>query len=391
MGILRSINGMLRIQITSASPSDMLTAVNNCGIALFDVSYVDDLCVCASVFRCDYKTLIKLLTGRGDAVKVLHRDGLVWSLFGLKKRPVLLFGTMVLLVLSLYLPTRILFVEVEGNESIATELILDKAEQCGVRFGASRRELRSERMKNALLTAIPQLQWAGINTTGCVAVISVQERSTVVKKPQTHPVSSIVAARDGIIQQITVLQGNALCKVGDAVKEGQTLVSGYTDCGITIKAAEAKAEIYAQTIRELSVITPSDAAVRGELIGEETHYSLRIGKKVIKLYKDSGISVSSCVKIYSEAILTLPGGFQLPIALLSEQQLFYNVDSYEETREATSWLENYAQSYLFNQMLAGQILSAETTTEEIDNACVFYGKYDCLEMIGRVRSEEIVQ
>ncbi len=391
MGMIRSMTGMLCLEITSSTPADMLTAVNRSGIAVYDVIYKSELCVCVRILRRDYRALQTLLERRGEAVKIQKREGLFWSLSSLRGRPVLLFGTVFILLLSLYLPTRILFVEVEGNESVATTLILDKAEQCGIRFGASRIRVRSERMKNALLDAIPQLQWAGINTYGCVAVISVQERSTVTKQTQPHAVSSVVAARDGIIQSITVLQGNVLCRVGEAVKKGQTLVSGYTDCGISIKAQDAKAEIYAQTVRDLTAIGLSDPVVRGEMINKETYYSLRIGKKVIKLYKGSGISVSSCVRIYSEDCMTLPGGFELPIALQTEHRLFYSDTCNAQECDDTSWLSGYAQSYLFDQMLAGQILSAETTVDVLDGAWVFYGKYDCLEMIGRVRNEEIIE
>ena len=39
--------------------------------------------------------------------------------------------------------------------------------------------IRSEKVKNSLLQRIPQLQWAGINTDGCVAVISVREKTAI--------------------------------------------------------------------------------------------------------------------------------------------------------------------------------------------------------------------
>lgn len=39
-------------------------------------------------------------------------------------------------------------------------------------------------MKNALLSAIPELQWAGVNTYGCRAVISVRERTLPERKPE---------------------------------------------------------------------------------------------------------------------------------------------------------------------------------------------------------------
>ena len=115
------------------------------------------------------------------------------------------------------------------------------------------------------------------------------------KKEEVSGITSIVALRDGVISDLTVVQGNGVCQVGQAVKKGQLLVSGYTDVGLTIKATQAKAEIYAQTLRNIQMITPSPTSLRGEVSGKKTRYALRIGKKLIKLYKDSGISDGSCV------------------------------------------------------------------------------------------------
>ena len=178
-------------------------------------------------------------------------------------------------------------------------------------------------MKNALLSTLPQLQWAGINTSGCVATISVREKNTNEELTPEVGIGNIIAKTDGIIQTCTVLNGTALCSAGDAVTAGQILVSGYTDCGIALKAVRAEAEITASTIRSVSAVTLLPDVIRGEQIHEETKFSLRIGKKLINLFKDSGISDTSCVKMYTEEYLTLPGGFRLPIALVTQRCIYY--------------------------------------------------------------------
>ena len=79
-------------------------------------------------------------------------------------------------------------------------------------------------MKNALLQQIPTLQWAGINTDGCVATISVREKTVQMQQDVRYPVISIVAVRDGYITQMTVTAGSAGCKVGQSVEKGQVLI-----------------------------------------------------------------------------------------------------------------------------------------------------------------------
>lgn len=392
MGLWKSLTGIYTVKITSAAPADMLTLINASDIVLFDIVQTGDLTVTGSIYKSDYKRLCKLLINRGEKLEILQRRGVYWTAAGLRRRPVLLIGLTVYLILVLYLPTRVFFVRVEGNQTIPTQKILEDAEKCGIYFGALRRDVRSEKVKNALLAEVPQLQWAGVNTVGCVAVISVQERSVASDNEQTNGVSSIVAKCDGVIRELTVLRGNALCKVGQAVKAGQVLVSGYTDCGITIQATNAQAEVYAQTRHVFDTVTPVCYETRGASSGKETRYRLQLGKKVINLFKDSGISDTSCVKIYKKHYLMLPGGFQLPVALVQEDLLYYNneVVSAGES-EDFSWLENQSKNYLLEHMLAGEILNADLVTEHREDVVYQYGDYACLEMIGQVRSEEIIQ
>lgn len=391
MGLLRSLAGMVCLEVTSAAPADMLTAVNALGIPLFGVRHTGDLSVEISFYRQDYGALRQLLERRGEKWKEVKKSGLYWTFRRTLHRSLLLSGVALLLFLVLFLPTRVYFIRVEGNQTVPTRLILAKAEQCGIVFGASRREVRSERMKNALLEEIPELQWAGINTSGCVATISVRERSVTEEKDPDQSVGSIVAIRDGVIRECTVLKGNPLCTVGQAVKAGQVLISGYTDTGLSIQATRAEGEIYAETLRQMQVVTLSDAAQRGEITKTEKKYSLLIGKKLIKLFKDSGISDTSCVKMYERRYLTLPGDFQLPVAVICETLHYYDTETVQATDSETfDWMLGFSEDYLGSQMIAGQIMASDVQLDLQEGHCGLTGKYACLEMIGRVQNEEII-
>ena len=79
-------------------------------------------------------------------------------------------------------------------------------------------------------------------------------------------------SRDGFIVSATVTRGNFLCRVGQSVKAGQVLISGYTDCGICIQATRAEGEIYAQTSRDFAAVTPLSGRFGGSRLpsGENT-------------------------------------------------------------------------------------------------------------------------
>ena len=120
----------------------------------------------------------------------------------------------------------------------------------------------------------------------------------------------------------------------------------------------------------------------------EKKYSVIIGKKRINFYKGSGISDASCDKMYSESYVTLPGGFKLPIIIVTETVTYYEND--EVTLSKPS-LSQFASRYLTQQMVAGTVDYRWEIDASDDQLYTLEGKYACTEMIGQVRSEEIIK
>lgn len=387
-----SLSGFVAMQLTGADIPGLLERVTRKGITLFRIQQKDMFTVYIWLRRRDYQKLQDIALSQGAEATIMKRAGIYWIWKSAIRRPIMIGGILLILLLSWFVPTRVLFITVEGNTNVPSNLILEKAANCGITFGASRREIRSEKMKNSLLEALPELEWTGINTYGCTAVISVQERSSQNELTDNRGVSSIVAERDGIIYSCTVTSGNPLCVEGQAVRAGETLVSGYTDCGIKIQATRSKAEIYAQTVRQLTVNTPMNYTQKGEAYKVEEKYSLIIGKKRINFSKDSGISPTGCDKMYLQYYCVLPGGFQLPLTIAVERWQYYQTDNVTTASETTQvHAEEFAQEYLLQQMLSGKILGKLENVDIGNSVHTLTGRYVCLEMIGRERSEEIIK
>ncbi|MBQ8835232.1 MAG: sporulation protein YqfD [Oscillospiraceae bacterium] len=390
MDFWRSVHGMVEAELTSAALDTAFQAINRQDISVYQVIPVSDLTVRFQIRRKDQKKLAALCEKRGETLTLCGRRGIFWPMRDFLTRPVLIAGLLAFLCLATYLPTRVLFVQVEGNSEVPAKLILVAAEESGIRFGASRREVRSEKMKNALLSAVPQLQWAGVNTAGCVAVISVRERSLTDTEENEDPVSSIVAATDGLIYSCTATQGTLLCSEGEMVRQGQVLISGYTDCGLCIQATCAEGEIYAQTNRKITAIMPAEGVGRGGLEGETKKYSLLFGKNRINLWKGSGISDTSCGRMYEEYYITLPGGFRLPFGIGVETLQFYEMEvSAASLPMGEQLLTQYARSGVLSQTVAGSIRTETVSVTQENGVLYLEGSYGCTEMIGRVQREQI--
>lgn len=377
------------VQIVCGDPVYLLTRLASAGVRMLNVVTVNEWAIQLQVSGKDLHILRQITHTLGCDIKVLAQSGP--AAFGslLKRRLVFVFGIFLLFLLTLFIPTKVLFVEVEGNHTLSTEQILEKAELVGIYFGASRKEVRSEKMKNALLQAVPHLKWAGINTYGCRAVISVTERESA-DTPQMNrnAVQGIYAMHDGIISSITVTKGTPLCKKGDAIKAGQLLISGYTDCGLLTRAESAQGEVFAITQHKMQAYTPSYPIVRGVLKEKTEQWSIQIGKKKINLYIGSGNSTTGCGKIVKRYTLTLPGDFALPISLVRNTVFPYETTGEYEAADPKA-VCGLAESYIEDNMVSGRVLDAYVSFETGEQMHLFTGTYTCEEMIGKIQNEGI--
>lgn len=384
-------DGIAYVKVTSAYPAGTLQKIQIAGICLYDISFLDAFTIRFSAKRRDIRRIYQICEKLGSKVEVEGWTGYIFYIVSLIKRPVFLAGILIWLFFALWLPTRILFVEVEGNATLPDAYILESASDCGIRMWASGRKVRSEQMKNALLSKIPSLHWAGVNTKGCVATIRVKEKSSTVTPVEKVAVTDIIAGCDAIVKEVTVHSGTALCQPGQAVKNGQALISCYRDNGQFLEFTGALGEVYGETKRKLTVITPAQVFKRTGIKGIRTNFRVIIGKKSINFCKDSGILDGTCVKMYKVKEVYLPGGFKLPIQFVTEQVIQYDIEPIALTNREFSWLHEYAQSYLQSSLVAGNVLSAQTALKQSGDVYYLTGTYDCHEMIADFEYKGITQ
>ena len=350
-------------------------------ISIYDITAPDPFTIRFSANRKDLTAIIQICEKRGDRIDVEGVTGYIYTALRILKRPVFLAGFCVWLFLALWLPTKILFVNVSGADTLPENYILECAADCGIRMGATGKDVRSEKMKNALLAKIPDLQWAGVNTNGCIATINVSEKVIEDSSSPNIALTDILSSQDAIVCEITVQAGTALCQTGQAVKKGQALISCYRDNGQFLEFTGAGGEVYGETKRVLQAVTPLQVHKKKEILSAEKNFYVIIGKKPIKFQKHSGILDGSCVKMYEVKECVLPGGFALPIWLVTEYITTYALEPVTLTDTDCSWLTNYTQSYLESNLIAGNIQSTNIVTDLTNYTYSVLGTYHCREMI----------
>lgn len=374
--------GSVRLRLVGADPEGTLRQLARWCV-IRRVEKVSSLEVTFEVSRMDFSGVRNLAGKRGDRVELLETAGILPSLRNLKKYPVIALTALVLFLATLWIPTRIFFIEIAGNETLTRWEILEAAEESGLYFGCDRGALRSEQIKNRLLSALPQLSWAGVNTSGCVATITVRERQTAETKEPELP-GNIVAVTDAIVTGVVVTRGTPQCAPGNAVKAGQILISGYSDLGLTTRAEAAEGEVMGETLRSVTAKIPSETLTRQENGEVFRKVSLIFGKKRINFFKDSGILYPGCGKMTQIRVLRLPGGLTLPVALVVETYTGAKLTRQERREEPVeAILRRQTQNLLLARTVAGEILEEHTAVSREGDVYCLRGFYTCREMIGR--------
>ncbi len=341
-------------------------------------------------FRCvvywrDLEEASRVAGSAQCAVEVERYVGLRQTLRGLKRRPVMVVGMVVVLAALVLLPRFVWTVQVQGNERVQTGEILHALEKFGVKFGAWGADIRSQDIKNRMMNELPELRWCAVNRTGGCVTVLVAEREPEPQIELEHEITNVVASRAGVITQMQVMDGFKACEVGDTVTEGQLLVSGYADWTTGPQAVHALAEIYAMTWRHETVQIPKTVRQKCYTGEEITNYILIIGRKRINLSRNSGIPQGKCDKIVERKALILPGGYAFPAELEIETLRSYQTQEVPLTRqEAEALLLDYVTRTVKGDMIAGSILSQSYTVTAKASTWLLEADNSCQEMIARM-------
>ena len=370
--------GCVRLRLRGCEPERCLQALLDAGIAFWDTEKPDEFTLLLTLYRAD-AARAKRLAGRcqcdADAAAFPSFRG---DFYGLKKRWALLLGMLLVLAGVLLAPNVILDVEVTGCEAMEPEQIVRALDDLGLRFGTWGPSIDAELLRNEMLRRIPELRWIGVNWCGLRAKVQVSEHG-----PEQPPMdrlccSDLVSCADGVVTGVEVYSGQALVKPGDAVTEGQVLISGLVDLERCYRATRALGEVCAETRRCLTVLTPRNRMIRtpGKLRG--LCIWLRVGRKRIKICGSSGIIMGDCVRMINRKTMRLPLGLCIERCYTAQPQ-----ETVLTEDRAQALFRDYFDRWAAGALVAGRILSEEDALEQGEDAWVLTKTLHCREMIAR--------
>ena len=374
--IIDYFRGCVRLRLRGCEPERCLQSLLRAGVAFWSTEKPDEFTLLLTLYRAD-AALADTLARRcqcGAEITALH--SFRGDFYGLKTRWALLAGMLLVIAGAMIAPNVILAVEVTGCETLEPERVLRALDDLGVHFGTWGPSIDSEQLRNDMLRTIPELRWIGVNWSGMKAGVQVSEHAEAKAPLDRTKYTSLVACADGVVTGMEVYNGQALVKPGDAVREGQVLVSGLVDLERCRRATRALGEVYAETRRERTVLTPRARIHRApeRLCG--VCVWLCAGRKRIKIFGSSGISMVDCVKMVNRRSMRL--------SLCVERYYRTTPQETELSRsQAQALFRDDSERWAADTLVAGTIRTEDDTLTADDDVWRLTTILHCREMIAR--------
>ena len=378
--------GVSRLSITGASPEWCMQRLAKARIAFHFCAKPDDFTAEVWILRRDEARAAQLVVlARLDHAEPDHAGAHEHDGGQRHDAHALLILLAAAIAAGIVVPKYVFFYEVEGNEAVPSAQILRELRELGVGFGTYGPSIKPQELKNQMLLRIPKLQWLTVQQSGMCAHVVVRERPDKAPVLDRKVPTDVIASRAGVLTRVEAVAGNCLCAPGQAVAGGELLVSAYTDFGFKTQVTAARAEIYAETVRQAVCVLPEAEQIKTNRTAPRYAVSLLVGRRRISLF-GADVPEGFYEKETKTRVLTLPGGFSLPLGIAITRICEY--DTREETlraQDAEGRLLELVQADAMRDMIAGSIRSSSVRTEQSGGCIRLYASLRCEEMIARMR------
>jgi len=391
--LINLLLGYAELEITGAFPERLLNLCADRGIRFWRVRWLDSTSFSFRVAQRDRKRLAELVERAMCQAEEKRLFGSASAIRILSARWGFLVGLALCVLAVSVLSQFLLVVEVEGNETVPTAVILSELQRFGVYPGAWGPSVDTKEICNEMMLAMPELAYLTVRVSGVRAAVGVEE-----KVPSPHILeedvpADIVAAADGIIEDIHPFAGRALFADGDIVAKGEVLIAGEMrlrepqigDVDRGWLSVRADGEVFARTWRTLEETLPLQTAVKRYTGEEKKQYTLRILWSGVEFFQNSSISWERYDKITNTEFLTL-FGHTLPLGVTTVTLREYVLEEQPlDTEDASVRLE-----LILRQRLEQIMQANEGTVLRTDVVCRVDGGLltvtllaECREQIGK--------
>ncbi|SNX55246.1 sporulation protein YqfD [Thermoanaerobacterium sp. RBIITD] len=221
--------GYAIIKVEGLSIEKFINLVISKNIYIWDVERIGFTTIIAKISLKGFKLLQPYTRITNCKVSIVEKRGLPFIILYLKRRRMLVAGALLCMILAYVFSIFVWSIDVKSTKNIDEKSILTELNKLGLKAGVSKSSINISKIQQQFLIDMKDAAWIGIDLKGTKAFVKVIEKtSPPVILPENVP-CNIIAKKDGIIYKMTVLEGDAVKKVGETVKTGDVIVSGVIE------------------------------------------------------------------------------------------------------------------------------------------------------------------
>lgn len=387
------LRGSAEVEVTGAFPERFLNLCAQADVRFWDLRIPEENRFRLRAALRDVRRLRSAARKAMCELAVLEEKGVPVVLRRFRRRYAFLGGLVLSLCVVAVLSRFILTVDVQGNETVPTRVILEEMKRQGVYPGAYAPLLDEVQISNDALMNLTDLVWISVNLHGTRAEVLVRERTPKPDVVDESVPAHVVAGASGVITRMEVLSGQALVQPGDTVAQGEVLICGtidlkepqYSEGDMGTLTVRAAGNVYAHTWRILCAEIPLEADVKEYTGAEMTRRSLTIFGHRLQFYKNGGISYAGYDTIKTDHTLTLRGR-RLPLTFTRETVREYSLNRTEIDVQAGETLLRQRLEERLRELLragGGEVVSTRFDCVQTDGVLRVTMTAECTEQIGK--------
>ncbi len=325
--------GYLRITVEGYYIERFINICKSNHITIWNLKRNKDICLYLNVRISEFKNLRDVAKKTKCKIKIKNKKGMPFLLYKYKKRKI--FGILlILIVFFIWLSSNFVWnvdiIEENGNELVN---IRQDLENVGLKTGNLKSKIDTKQIINKIRLERKDIAWIGIELKGTNAIVKIVKSDEKPEIIDENEYCSIISNKAGVITKINAQSGTANFKVGDTVKEGDTLINGWMEGKFTgIRYVHAKGEIEAKVWHTKNKKVLYNTTEKEETGNIENKYEIKFNNFKINLYKKLSkfeiydtIEAENKIRIFSD--------FYLPISIvkktnkeLKEEQKLYTLE-----------------------------------------------------------------
>lgn len=284
--IVSYFRGYLTITITGRFCERFINICTTHKILLWDIQRISPSSIRCKIAVSDFRKLIPLVRKAGVHVHINIKHGFPFFLKKYQKRKIALWGAFIFLVAVIVFNQFVWDIEVTGNYKVSEDKIISVLNESGLKIGMPIARIDQQKLKTDALIKIPELAWLWVDKRGSVAIVDVREKIEVPKMYSPDDYTNIIAAKDALIESMTVRAGVPVVEEGDTVLAGTVLVTGK----IPVPAKQydryvrADAKVYARVWYEQTKTFPLISTQRHETGKRKNQFTLNFFGKSLPIF-----------------------------------------------------------------------------------------------------------